>query len=434
MNLSNLTYAPVVDPSVYGDGPLEISYTKLDDGISPVFVKALVADGTPERDMNAGHGIGTEFTTQTIRQSNATRDSSFAAFGPLLDQRPNVRIMHGALVKTINFSGKTANSVTYINATNNSTTILEAKEIIVSSGAINSPKLLKLSGVGPKAELKKLKIPVVANIPAIGQNLFDHHFGVVAFNLTPSIKTVSSRANATFLAQIQQEYRTEAEGPLAEPLTMCSSWRRVPNDILEAANATYQLSLPADRPHVQFQCSTGPISIPLIPGANQGSCLVALVAPEASGNVTLASDSIYDMPIINANYFGSRGDQASILWAYKHMVGLLESAPLNSIVTNILRPPPNATTDEEIWQTIQQTASDFYHPTGTVRMGEVLDNEFRIKGLHGIRVIDSSIIPVMTSCYTQSDTYAIAERAADIILHGHAKKHGGGHLKTFWGI
>ena len=139
--------------------------------------------------MVSGHGIGVSLGLETIRVSNHTRDYAVNAYGYQMVGRPNFRVIHDAWVQRIGFTGNTATNVTYTDTQTNEAHVIEAQEIIVAAGAINSPQLLMLSGVGPEETLSALDIPVVANIPEIGSNLYDHHYAVMEYQTVEGVET-----------------------------------------------------------------------------------------------------------------------------------------------------------------------------------------------------------------------------------------------------
>lgn len=407
-----------VNESAYGDGPLIVSHTKSLSGFDPAYQYALRANlNLTEVDMNAGHGIGATWGVQSIRPSNSTRDYALEAYGWQMAGRQNARIEHGVWVTRIGFVGKRATSVTYVLATDNSTHVLNAKEVIVSAGAIGSPKLLMLSGVGPKAHLEALDIPVVADIPDIGSNLYDHHFSVIEVEVVPSVNTTAKIFdNATFLAETMLQYEDSATGAFTIPDSGSFATARVPNDVLLAANDTFHLTLPADRPHLLFQYSTGPFVTDPAP-ANRSliSAFVALVQPEASGYIRLNGSDYRTNPLIHSNYYGSPGDLNAILWGYKKLRSILQSSIMAPLIVDEVFPGKNITTDEELLAALKYSATTFHHPVGSVSLGKVLGKDFRVKGLEGIRVVDSSAIPVEVTCHLQANVYALAHRAARAI-------------------
>lgn len=426
---SHYTYQPAnysefVNTTVYGDGPLEVSRASGLTGFDLPFAKAVEsALGLKEIDMTDGTGIGLDLGLQSIRVSNRTRSYARNSFGSLMENRPNVQMIHGAWVHNIGFSGKTAVNVTYLNTLNNETYTVTAGETIVSGGAINTPKLLMLSGVGPKDRLSKLGIPVVADIPSVGANLYDHYFPIVEAEVTDDVLTVWQWSqNVTEEVLAKEQYAADASGPLGWDNGLVYAAFRIPDSVFEGVNGTHYTSLPKDRPHILIEYSTVPFDR-ATPNISVITAWSSLVQPEASGYVTLNSSDYRDDPLIFSNYFGSAADKVAVIWGYKKLREILASDELKSVVVQEFYPGANVTTDEEIWAAIQQQAYSFHHPLGTVAIGKALDSNWRLKGLKGIRVIDSSTFPSPPSCHPQADVYAIAHRAAKDIRDADGGKH-----------
>ncbi|KAL8718837.1 MAG: hypothetical protein Q9225_004082 [Loekoesia sp. 1 TL-2023] len=410
-------YQQIVNTNGFGNGPLEVSRTSGLTGFDLPFATALQSTlGLKEQDFTDGTGIGYDLGLGTIRVSNRTRSYALNTFGYEMANRPNFRLIHNAMVQKIGFSGRTAQSVTYINTLNNQTSTLTANEVIVAGGAINTPKLLMLSGVGPRNQLTKFNIPVVADIPDVGANLYDHHYSAIEVEVTPNVETVWQwSVNATGVAEYQAEYARDRSGPLGWNNGDLYAGYRLPDSIFQGINSTYYTSLPKDRPNVFFEYSTAAFVQPA-PNVSIVTAWSTVIQPEASGYLTLASANYEDAPLIYSNYYGSEADKAVIMNGYKQLRSVLQAAPLQSTIVREVFPGANVTTDAQIWQAIQQSAASFHHPVGTVALGKVLDANWRIKGLKGIRVVDSSAIPNLPTCHPQSDVYAVAHRAAlDII-------------------
>ena len=408
-------YNEVVTTSVYGNGPLEVSRSSGTTGFGLPFASVLESTlNLHQVDMTDGTGIGVDLGLESIRVSNRTRSYALNTFGYQMANRPNVKLIHDAQVTKIGFSGKTAQNVTYIS--NKQTNTITAKEIIVAGGAINTPQLLMLSGVGPKAQLSALKIPVVADIPGVGSNLFDHHYSSIEVAVTPDIETVWQwTVNTTGAALAKAEYAANFSGPLGQNNGDVYAAYRLPDSVFQGVPNTHYTSLPKDRPNMFFEYST----LPFLPGAPNESILTAfatVIQPEASGYLKLNSTNIQDPPLIYSNYFGSPADKAAIIAGWKQLRSVLQSDHLKKYIKSEVFPGAQVTTDAQIWNAIQQSASSFHHPVGTVALGTVLDSNWRIKGLKGIRVVDSSAIPTLPTCQPQADVYAVAHRAAlDIV-------------------
>ena len=161
--------------------------------------------------------------------------------------RSNVQLIHSAWVQHIGFLGGTAQNVTYIDTLSEETHTITAKEIIVSGAAINSPQLLMLSGVGPKAQLSALNIPVVADIPEIGSNLYDHHYSSIEVAVTYDIETFWQwEANATGAALAKSEYAANESGPLGWNNGDLYAGFRLQDSVFEGTGSTHYTSLPQD--------------------------------------------------------------------------------------------------------------------------------------------------------------------------------------------
>ncbi|KAG8169803.1 hypothetical protein KVR01_000548 [Diaporthe batatas] len=407
-------YSQFVNMTAYGDGPLELSRSSGLTGFEEPFANSIQRTlGLRQVDMNDGTGIGVDMGVSSIFAGNRTRSSASTAYAPLMEGRPNVQIFYDAWVSRIGFSGNRAVNVTYYSDEKSFT--VRGKEIILSAGALNTPKLLLLSGVGPKDELQALGIPIVADVPSIGGNLRDHALSIVQLLVTPEVLTVWQWSeNETQAATARDQYTESATGPLGWADGFTYAALRLPDSVFEGLNDTHYTSLPRDRPHVLFQ-ATG---IPFMPSVNSSAVTAwaSLVQPQASGRVMLQSADYRDDPLIYANYYGTRADKAAIIAGYQQLREVLRGEPVSSLITQEYFPGPGVIEDDDVWAAIQQQTYSFRHPVGTVALGTALDSNWRIKGLDGIRVVDSSTFPFCTTCHPQSVLYALANRAGKDII------------------
>jgi len=364
--LPNVSYAPAVNPNVYGHGPVTISFEKDVDILAPKWIQLFKqADGLSQVDPNAGNGIFATYMTHTVLPVNATRETSLTTYGYPVAGRPNLTVLKGVLVTKINFVGTHATSVTCIDINNHNSTrtisLASQGEVIITAGAINTPKLLMLSGVGPHAQLAKLNITTIVDLP-IGQKLLNHMGAVISLNVTAAQWSASQLSNATYYVSALHNYSASASGILAQPAVAAAAAGRVPTGI-----SSWHDSLPADRPHVLYQPANAPTLLGnYTQGTNVVSLIVFLVSPESHGTVRLASADPFAQPIFDPNTFGTEGDRKVLLWAYKHARALLKHESVADVVLGEIFPGDGVQTDEQIWLAIEKGVFDFGHPVGTV--------------------------------------------------------------------
>ena len=279
-----------------------------------------------------------------------------------------------------------------------------------------------LSGIGPANHLRALDIPVLIDAPEVGNNLYDHHFPVLEYEVYPNITTSFLESNQTYLAEITAEYKNHATGPLSNEGT-AFGLGRIPDDVLIANNNTFHLSLPKDRGHLLFQYGSAPMLRPA-PNASIISVWPALVQPEASGHVRLNSSDFRVSPLIDSNYYGSKNDMSAILWGYKELRSIMLSPAFDGVVKREVFPGSNATSDKDVLDALKASSQSYHHVLGSVSLGKVLDSRFRVKGVRGLRVADSSSFPYPPTCHTQADVYAVAHRVARMIREERRKTHG----------
>ncbi|KAL4912428.1 GMC oxidoreductase-domain-containing protein [Aspergillus aurantiobrunneus] len=413
-----LGYDPHITEAAYGDGPVELTAPRSNLG----FVQQLRSAwtnvlGLSNADFNDGTGLGIASGTTSVRASNGTRSFASQAFGWQLAGRPNAQQLYHAEVTRIGFQGRRAVSVTYIDPTNPSRhTTLHPREVILAAGALNSPKLLMLSGVGPADHLEELGIPVVADIPEIGQNLQDHHIAFMSFEVNSIPETLwQYTQNRTFAAIAEEEYAAHGTGVLATPNGAAFAMYRVPDEVFEAVDDTFHPSLPEDRAHLLFQYSSSQLSSGM-PNVSIVSPFVSLVQPEDPGHLELASADYRDAPLIYSNYWGSAGDRAAIMHGYRMLQNITQDPEFAQFIVRPLHPAQPPTNDEELWSAISHGASSFHHPLGTVALGSVVEGgSWRVRGLQGLRVVDSSTIPSPPTCHPMAIIYAYAHHAAGLI-------------------
>ncbi|KAL2018476.1 hypothetical protein VTK56DRAFT_832 [Thermocarpiscus australiensis] len=409
----NVEYNEPVNATSFGNGPLEVSRQSEQLTFDQPYVNTLARElQVPVIDFVSGDGIGVSQGLQSIRVSNRTRSYAYNTFGYLTNTRPNFELRTGAWASKIGFSSnKTANSVEYNDASTGEMRTVRGQEIIVAAGAINSPQLLMLSGIGPAATLRQHGIDVVEDAPQVGQNLIDHHYAVIEYTAAPEVDTMWQwRYNATRAAIEAADYAKDGSGMLGLTNGAGLGAQRLPDTIFQGTG-NFHANLPKDRPHVAYLYSTTPF-LSNTPNVSVLSAFAAVVQPESRGNVTLASADYRDAPLIFGNWWGAASDRAAVLAGYKQLRRLFALPELAAYAPTELYPGAGVTTDEQLWAAIQQGSQSWHHPVGTTALGTVLGSDWRVKGVRGLRVVGASAIPVIPTCPIQAAVYALAYRAA----------------------
>jgi choline dehydrogenase len=375
------------DAAYHGtDGPLTVSRGTEPSELDEMLVEAAEEVGFEKNmDFNGEQQSGVGYYHSTIEDGH--RHSTAAAFiKPILD-RDNLDIKTGAHVTELTFSGDTATGVVYNEGwTSDQATVAEDGEVIVAAGAIQSPQLLMLSGIGPADHLKDHDIDVKVDLPGVGQNLQDHLRVNIAFETTGPVPTRTDRAG---------------RGTRYDRVSVGAFKRSAPD-------------LPA--PDMQFGLAPG--LSPEEPETGYGITVLPL-RPTSTGEVRLTSDDPYDHPEIDPNYLDTQKDVDDIITCLRWARRIGEADALAEIRDEEHLPGSEAESDEELLEYARNTAVTGYHATCTAKMGDddmaVVDDELRVHGLNNLRVIDASVMPEITSGNTNAPTIAIAEKGADLL-------------------
>lgn len=261
---ASINYTQALNTTSFGTGPLAISRQReLIEFDVPFFNKLQSELGLPEIDFSSGQSIGVTQGINTVRASNRTRSYAYNTFGWIANTRSNFRLIHDAEVSKVNFEGTVTTGVTYTyNGTplNNQTDIntthtISAPEVVIAAGAIKSPQLLMLSGVGPKEHLESLGIEVVLDSPEVGQNLADHYLAPMQWEAAPSVGTLwQSHSNATRAAIEQARYAADGSGLLGTVNGDVMAALRVPDSVFDGIDGSFYVSLWNILIHAFDQC------------------------------------------------------------------------------------------------------------------------------------------------------------------------------------
>lgn len=347
-------------------------------------------------------------------------------------------------VAKVNFNGKTATGVTL----EDGTIINAKKEVILSAGSFQTPGLLELSGVGNATILKNLGIPVVKDLPTVGENFQDHIRIQTSFQLKPEYPSFDQLKNATRAAAELAKYNA-GEVSLYDYTASGYSyfpWSVVSNEtaasLKSLVEADKSLTSPVDKvkksylssplsatvPQLEVIFSDGYTGLKGYPAATSplfGIGTFALIGvvqhPLSKGNVHIGSRNINDKPVINPNYLSHPYDLQAATNLAKFLRKIASSKPMRDVWTEEYEPGTAVQTDEDWKKYALANTLSIYHPIGTAALlpekdGGVVNPDLKVYGLKGLRIVDASIIPLLPSAHLQTLVYGIAERAAEMII------------------
>ena len=377
------------------DGPVHLMDVPAEDPIGVAVLDACEQAGIPRKLFNDGETVvhGANWF-QVNRQADGTRASSSVSYlHPIQGERKNLDILTGHWTTRVLFDGDRAVGVEYIDNAFDRTSVLKArKEVILSAGAIDTPKLLMLSGIGPAEHLQEFGIEVRVDSPGVGSNLQDHPEAVISWETNEKMVR-----DATQWWEIGIFTHTEdPEGAGLPDLMM--HYGSVPFDM-----------------HTRRQgYPTSPESFALTPNITHA---------KSRGTVRLRSMDYRDKPKVDPRYFtdAEGHDMRVAVAGIKKAREIISQPAMADKVTRELFPGPDVQTDEEIADYVARTHNTVYHPAGSCRMGPVddemspVDPELRVKGVRGLRVVDGSIMPQLTAVNPNITTMLIGERASDLI-------------------
>jgi choline dehydrogenase len=320
----------------------------------------------------------------------------------------NLTIVTNALVTGIIIEGGRAAGVTYRSAGREETARAQA-EVILAAGAVGTPQLLMLSGIGPADHLREHGIYVVADMPAVGANLIDHPCVPVIWS-TPSVKGLWETTRNRDFAR----WRLTHKGPLTSNIAEAGGFARS-DPRLVAPDLQWHVLPVAFRE----QGLTDPASRAM-------TVLVTLVDVASRGRVMLASRDPRHRPLIDPGYLSDVRDLNALAVGVRMARDYGSAAPLSKIIAEELAPGDGVHTDHELRDFIRRSVVTIYHPAGTCAMGgdvgksasgydSVVDPQLRVRGIKGLRIVDASVMPTLPRGNTNAPVIAIAERAADLI-------------------
>ena len=373
------------------DGPVKLMNVPPSDPCGVALLDACEQAGIPRTKFNTGQTVtnGANFF-QINRHPDGTRSSSSVSYIHPIMERKNFTLLTGLRARELTFDD--ANHCTGVDVVDGQfarTHTLRARtEVILSAGAIDSPKLLMLSGIGPQEHLAEHGIKVRADSPGVGSNLQDHPEGVIQW---------------------------EAKQPMTETSTQ---WWEI--GIFTPTEDGL------DRPDLMFHYGSVPFDMHTLrqgfPTTENGFCLTPNVTHARSrGTVRLRSRDFRDKPMVDPRYFTDPHDMRVMVYGIRKAREIVSQPAMAEWAGRELYPGPDVQTDEEITEYIRKTHNTVYHPAGSVRMGAYddgmspLDPQLRVKGVTGLRVADASVMPELTTVNPNITTMMIGERCAELV-------------------
>jgi choline dehydrogenase len=379
---------------------LRVEDQRYEHPLSRAWLEAAVAWGLPpNEDFNGARQDGAGHYRMT--QHDGRRWSVADAYLRPAMARPNLSVETGAHVSRLLLEGDRATGVRY-HHDGAVREVRATREVVVACGAVRSPQLLLLSGIGPAGDLRANHLPVVVDASAVGAGLQDHPMVLTGWR-TPGTRNLWEEATPENL----DLWRRERRGPMASFGAEAGGFTRSSGDH------------PA--PDLQFGAIPGPPPLPELgpPTQRAVGTLVGAVHVRSRGRVSIASPDPAARPLVDPAYFADEADLEVLVAGVRMAREIAAREPLASITGGELTPGADVDDDDRVRDWVRATAGTMFHPTGTCAMGgaagSVCDPELRVRGVAGLRVVDASVMPVTPRGNTNAPTTAVAERAADLI-------------------
>ncbi len=390
-------------------GPLNVMDLRSPNRFGPLFVKAAQQAGYPlNPDFNGAkqEGVG----MYQVTHKNGERFSAAKAYLTPNLSRPNLQVITDAHTTRILMEGKRAVGVEVrIGGSGGELKQLRARrEVLLCAGALQSPQVLMLSGIGPAAQLQAQGIAVQHDLPGVGEQLHDHINLVQVIDAPKLTDTFGlSLTGAWHALKGLFEWRSRRSGLLTTNFAEAGGFiKSRPEEPLPDLQLHFVIGKLADHGRKTML-------------GHGYSCHVCLLRPASRGSVKLAGNDPFTAPLIDPNFFGERIDMDIMLRGFKQLRHILAQPALAGFGGKELPSLAAAQSDEQIEQFIRKHADTEYHPVGTCRMGngpmDVVDSQLRVHGVQGLRVVDASIMPRLISGNTNAPTIMIGEKAADMI-------------------
>jgi choline dehydrogenase len=385
-------------------GPLSVSDVA-QHPICEAFIASSMELGFPRNDdFNGARQDGVGYHQTTTR--NGRRCSTAVGYLRPAMQRANLRVVTEALTEKVLLEGRHAIGVSF-RRDGRLCIARAAREVILCGGAVNSPQLLMLSGIGPQPHLAEFGIPFAHHLPGVGQSLQDHYSAPIKLRCKLPITVNDVMLNNARKLKAGLEYYMFHRGPLAMISSPAALFARTRTEL---ASPDVKISISpfsAERPQDGLHRFSGFTSI-----AYQ-------LRPESRGEIKLKSPDPFEAPAVHPNYLTAETDQRTIVAGLKLIRQILANPHMQQYVEKEFQPGPSVATDEQLLDYARRRGGTVYHPTSTCRMGSdpmaVVDADLRVHGIEGLRVADASIMPTVVSGNTNAAAIMIGEKLADMV-------------------
>jgi choline dehydrogenase len=382
-------------------GPLRVEDLRSPHPWTRAVVQSAVAAGYPRNDDFNGatqEGVG----QYQVTQKRGRRWSSADAYLHPAERRPNLTVRTGALTTRVLISGGRATGVEYRSG-GRVHTVHATREVVLSGGAVNSPQLLMLSGIGPAEHLRSVGVDVVHDLPGVGGGLQDHPLVPVVWNVRSGKSLIRAESPSGYA-----KWFGARRGPLTSNLAEAGLFTRSAPELAE--------------PDLQYHFL--PVKFwkqaEVDPDVDAFTAAVVLVRVHSRGSVRLRSADPSWAPAIDAGYLTDERDLDALVVGVEKARDIASGGPLAAVLADEWSPGGSVHGRDALRETVRNTLESLYHPTSSCRMGTdeqaVVDSELRVRGIAGLRVVDASVMPTLVRGNTNAPTIMIAERAADLIL------------------
>ena len=392
-----------------GDGPLKVSEVTDRNPIYDGLFKAAEENKIPvNKDYNGDDQEGISYTQTTIYKGE--RMSAKIAYLSPIKSRKNLTIITDSLVTRLLFEGKQCVGVEVKNK-NKIIQYSAAKEVILCGGAINSPQVLELSGIGDRSILESKGIELIHELKGVGENLRDHLAPRLVYNITKPGIAYNDKARGVNLIKQVFKYVFQRDGFLTLPSA----------PVIGFFKTRKELAAPDIQVHFipyKVVLKDGKRTLGKEPGI---TCTVNQNLPESKGSIHIKSNDPEEFPSIKYNFLSSQLDKDTLVAGVKLIRNLMKTESMKEFVNDEIQPGFEISTDDDILEFIKNKAETVYHPSGTCKMGfdqnAVVDKNLKVHGIKGLRVADASIMPTLVSGNTNAVCMMIGERCADFIIN-----------------